>query len=164
MNPYEVRYRVSDTYTPVAYEKIVVVPPSTVAFSIGPSGVAVGKHWQPGGAALQVAGDAHIDGNIHLADPNVIIIDGTAYQRSGTLASIPQTPAFTTYGSTFARTITVVLPFTPPAGWMFYWFTRASTGYTTIERGGIETQVRIIQVGSNDVNALKTISWQLVKA
>ena len=162
VNSYEVRYRVSDTYTPVAYEKIVVVPPSTVAFSIGPSGVAVGKHWEPGGAALQVAGDAHIDGNLHLADPNVIIIDGTAYQRSGTLASIP-TGAFSQFGSTYTRTITVVLPFTPPAGWMFYWFTRASTGYTTIERAGTETQLRVIQVGSNDVNVLSTIGWQLVK-
>ena len=96
-------------------------------------------------------------------DPNIIRINGADYQRSGTLASIPRTPAFSTFGSTFARTIDVVLPFTPPAGWIFHWFTRSSTGYTTIERAVQETQLRIIQVGSNDVNALKTISWELVK-
>ena len=163
-NSYEVRYRVSDTYTPVAYEKIVVVPPSRVAFSIGPEGVAVGKHWQSGGATLQVAGDVSIEGKLHLSDPNLIIINGTAYQRSGTLASIPRTPAFSTYGSTFARTIDVVLPFTPPSGWLFRWFTRASSGYTTVERAQTATQVRVIQVGSNDVNALGTIGWELVKA
>ena len=164
VNSYEVRYLVSDTYTPVAYEKIVVVPPSTVAFSIGPEGVAVGKHWQSGGATLQVAGDVSIEGKLHLSDPNEIVIDGTAYQRSGTLASIPRTPAFTQFGSTYARTITVDLPFTPPDGWMFYWFTRKANGYTTIERGQNETQLRVIQVGSNDVNALYSLSWQLVKA
>ena len=163
VSSYEVRYRVSDTYTPVAYEKIVVVPPSAVAFSIGPEGVAVGKHWQSGGATLQVAGDVSIEGKLHLSDPNLIVIDGTAYQRSGTLASIPRTPAFLTHGSTFARTIGVVLPFTPPSGWLFRWFVRASSGNTTVERGGTDTHIRIIQVGSNDVNALSTIGWELVK-
>ena len=162
-NSYEIRYRVSDTYTPVAYEKIVVVPPSVVAFSIGPEGVAVGKHWQSGGATLQVAGDVSIEGNLHLSDPNLIMIDGTAYQRSGTLASFPRTPAFSTFGSTYARTIDVVLPFTPPAGWIFRWFTLSTTGYTTVERGTTDTQVRVIQVGNNDVDALKNISWELVK-
>ena len=96
-------------------------------------------------------------------DPNVIVIDGTAYQRSGTLASIPRTPAFSTFGSTFARTIDIVLPYDPPAGWIFRWFTRASRGYTTVERGQEETRLRVIQVGSNDVNALSTIGWQLIK-
>ena len=96
-------------------------------------------------------------------DPNLIVIDGTAYQRSGPLASIPRTPAFSTFGSTFARTIDVVLPFTPPAGWIFHWFTLSSSGYTSVERAGKETQLRIIQVGSNDVNALSTIGWELVK-
>ena len=162
-NSYEIRYRVSDTYTPVAYEKIVVVPPSVVAFSIGPEGVAVGKHWQSGGATLQVAGDVSIEGNLHLSDPNLIMIDGTAYQRSGTLASIPQTPAFTQFGSTYVKTIDVVLPFTPPDGWIFRWFVRGSAGYTTIERAGNETQLRVIQVGSNNVNHLASIGWELVK-
>ena len=96
-------------------------------------------------------------------DPNEIVIDGTAYQRSGTLASIPRTPAFSTFGSTFARTINITLPFTPPAGWVFRWFTKSSSGYTTIERGQRENQLRIIQVGSNDVNALLSIGWELVK-
>ena len=96
-------------------------------------------------------------------DPNLIVIGGTAYQRSGTITSIPQTPEFTQFGSTFARSIDVVLPFTPPAGWIFRWFTLSSSGYTTIERGGIETQLRIIQVGNSDVNALSTIGWQLIK-
>ena len=163
VNSYEIRYRVSDTYTPVAYEKIVVVPPSAVAFSIGPEGVAVGKHWQSGGATLQVAGDVSIEGKLHLSDPNLIVIDGVAYQRSGTLALIPRTPAFSTFGSTFARTIDVVLPYAPPAGWMFRWFTRRSSGYTTVERGQTDTQIRIIQVSSNDVNALYSIGWELVK-
>ena len=96
-------------------------------------------------------------------DPNLIVIGGTAYQRSGTITSIPQTPAFTQYGSTYARTIDVDLPFTPPAGWIFHWFTRKSNGYTTVERGQTGTQIRVIQVGSNDVNALNTIGWELVK-
>ena len=99
-----------------------------------------------------------------ILDPNEIRINGTAYQRSGTLASIPQTPAFTQFGSTYARTITVVLPFTPPDGWVFRWFARYSSGYTTVERGQKEGQLRIIQVGSNDVTALATIGWELVKA
>ena len=98
-----------------------------------------------------------------LLGPNEIRTNGTVYQRSGTLASIPQTPAFSTFGSTFARTIDIVLPYDPPDGWIFRWFVRTSSGYTTIERAGKETQLRIIQVGSNDVNALKTIGWQLIK-
>ena len=99
-----------------------------------------------------------------ILDPNEIRIDGTAYQRSGTLASIPRTPAFTAFGSTFARTIDIVLPFTPPNGWMFRWFVWYTKGYTIVERGQTATQIRIIQVGSNDVNALTSIGWELVKA
>ena len=96
-------------------------------------------------------------------DPNLIVIGGTAYQRSGTITSIPQTPAFTQFGSTYARTIDVDLPFTPPDGWIFRWFVRTSSGYTTVERGGREDQIRIIQVGSNAVNLLSSIGWELVK-
>ena len=99
-----------------------------------------------------------------ILDPNEIRINGTAYQRSGTLTSIPRTPAFTQFGVTYARTITVALPFTPPSGWGFRWFTLQSTSYTTVERGGTSTQIRIIQVGNSDVNALTTIGWELVKA
>ena len=121
-----------------------------------------------GGAALLTAGGKSIVVedliDAALLGPNEIRIDGTVYERSGTLASIPQTPAFTQFGSTFARTIDVVLPYDPPAGWMFRWFTRASSRYTTVERAGKETQLRIIQVGGNDVNALYTIGWELVKS
>ena len=38
-----------------------------------------------------------------ILDPNEIRINGTAYQRSGTLTSIPQTPAFTQFGATYAE-------------------------------------------------------------
>ena len=155
-------YSITDTYS-------VTVPVGKVAMSLGKDGIAVGRVWKEGEGALQVSGDARVDGNakvsgtLEVGDPNGIVIAGTAYQRSGTLASIPRTPAFTTFGSTFARTIDVVLPYTPPAGWIFHWFTRKSNGYTTVERGQTETQLRIIQVGNNDVNHLASIGWELVK-
>ena len=47
---------------------------------------------------------------------------------------------------------------------MFQWFTRASSGYTTVNRARKETQLRVIQVGSNDVDALSTIGWELIKS
>ena len=183
---YDIELVIWDSYsTTPAYS--VTVPIGKVAMSLGKDGIAVGRVWKEGEGSLQVLGDARVEGDLLFAGatpkltaggvsayavdmidaallgPNEIRIDGTVYQRSGTLASIPQTPAFTAFGSTYARTITVELPFTPPTGWGFRWFTWLTKGYTTCERGQTATQIRIIQVGNNDITALSYIGWELFK-
>lgn len=165
---YAVRYTIKDAYSP-AVTKYLIVPQSKVALSVGKEGIGVGKQLNPTGAALQVKGTTELEGNtkiigsLETSDPNEIIIDGTAYQRSGTLASIPQTPAFTQFGSTYARSIDIDPPFTPPDGWDFRYFTWHSVGYTTVERGQRTNQLRVIQVGNNNVSHLSRIGWELFK-
>lgn len=155
-NSYEVRYRVSDTYTPVAYEKIVVVPPSVVALSIGPEGIAVGQHWQQNGAALQVKGDFHLDGAQYL------MVNGTAYPMSGTTTTSGGTWSTLSPSGLHYITQTIAFPFTPPAGWHFFvsiasapsgvsWGSQMSIGSTTM---------RIV---STQRPASFNCDWQLVR-
>ena len=157
VNSYEVRYRVSDTYTPVAYEKIVVVPPSAVAFSIGPEGVAVGKHWQSGGATLQVAGDVSIEGKLHLSDPNLIIIDGEAHQASGTVTT-PQL-TFLATGALFYAYVDAYLP-TPPSG---YALTVSVVATSTAGVWASRSSGNHIILAANTGSRSMTLHWQLVK-
>ena len=91
---------------------------------------------------------------------NVIIVDGVAYRRSGYL-SIPSTPAFTAFGSVYARTVSVTPPDTP-AGYQIQYSPHTTTGYTLVGTAGREDIVRIIQIGSNDVTAMTSIRWELI--
>lgn len=154
---WEVQYSVVDSYTSVPVTQTVIVPSSQVAFSVGPSGIGAGKAWQRG--ALDIDGDIYLNGDEYL------VVAGVAYRKSGVITAIPQAPAFTAYGSTYARNVTVTLPYTPPPGCRFRFWSAASTGFTSVEAGtnGVPGTVRVIQVGSNDVTALTAIGWELVK-
>nr|DAL17220.1 MAG TPA_asm: hypothetical protein [Caudoviricetes sp.] len=94
---------------------------------------------------------------------SVILGVSAARPTSGTITDIPATPGFAQYGSTYARSVTLTPPFDPPPGYYFHYFTRASSGFTTVENAG-GNNVRIIQVGSNSIPALTAIGWQLKKA
>ena len=140
------------------------VSTATVALSLSKTGVGAGKVWQQG--ALDVGGDAHISGLLHLADPNVIVIGGVAYQASGSLL---QTTTFSDAGAAglFYRDLTLSLPDTPPSGWE-YSFTASRTGAagavwvvgawdTTTSTPS--TRVYATAATSRDVR----VRWQLVK-
>ena len=141
----------------------MVVPPSAVAFSIGPEGVAVGKHWQSGGATLQVAGDVSIEGKLHLSDPNVIVIDGTAYQRQGVING-PWATEFSGSSPVYYRILDLgSLPYTPPAGWYFHWSTGRSSVYSLISNFNAANAQKPLHVQfvNNGTTALTARVWEL---
>ena len=249
VSSYEVRYRVSDTYTPVAYEKIVVVPTSLVAFSIGPEGIGAGKVWEQGALDVGVGGmhgpiatrsftTAGRDpafyststmmwveratenglvtpiraGNhygmlvtqrsvlptssypglqqiftcsacdniwkrvtsnnadwakwtlVSSGDPNVIVIDEVAYQRSG-VASVPD---YTLVGTAplYYRILTVALPYVPPDGWGFS-VTPGIGGSVPLTmfqlnwgaNGTVDIMVQCVRSDGR----ISSLAWQLVK-
>ena len=91
---------------------------------------------------------------------NVIIVDGVAYKRSGLVAT-PTTPAFTAYGSTYARTVTVSAPLYPE-GYYVEYSSHTTSGFTLVGfASSTHNTVRIIQIGSNDTSAMPNIRWEL---
>lgn len=102
-------------------------------------------------------------------DNNNIVIDGEIYQASGTITNIPQTPAYTNFQGTYARSFAVDAPFTPPLGWYFDVFTAETTGNNIVHPAGTwlnaegKIRVRSIQVGHSSVASLKAIGWRLSK-
>lgn len=100
------------------------------------------------------------------AEPNSLFIDGQKYQRSGIVTNIPQNPDYTKFGDTYVRTIAIPPPFTPPDGWFFSFECLETTGYTTVTNSipflvDGTVRLRITQVGSSDVSALKRLYWEL---
>ena len=152
---WEIRYTALDTYSPLVAQQVTVAV-STVAFSMGDLGAAAGKAYVPGGATFQVAGQ------IEVADPNLIIIGGAAYQASG----VWTTPLLTlsASGSTaISEEIDIShLPPIPP-GW--------SRGYTLLNGGinGATTLAviygvpRLVATNGNTSSRAGTIGWQLYK-
>ena len=113
---YAVRYYIKDAYSPEVV-KYLIVPQSKVALSIGKDGIGVGKQLDPAGAALQVAGNAKIEGSLEVSDPNIIIINGVSYQQSGRITNSGL--SFSALGSLFRAFSTINMPYTPPSGWEF---------------------------------------------
>ena len=159
---YEVEVEVKDAWQTTI--QATTISTASVALSLSKTGVGASKVWQQG--ALDVGGDAHISGLLHLADPNVIVIGGVAYQASGSLL---QTTTFSDAGAAglFYRDLTLSLPDTPPSGWE-YSFTASRTGAagavwvvgawdTTTSTPS--TRVYATAATSRDVR----VRWQLVK-
>ena len=158
---YEVRYLVEDAYTGAVYA-YADLPVAQVAFSVAESGVGAGKTWERG--ALDVGGDVYVEGDLHLADPNVIVIGGVAYQASGTLDVKPN--GWTPYGACDG---TLALP-EPPAGWVY---TVAAVGATADVwwsasavrpwNNGQPIALAYWQTAVPALSVVYTVAWRLVK-
>lgn len=104
--------------------------------------------------------------------PNDLVIGGTTYKRSGTITSIPSSPAFSRFGGTtiYARTVKLSTPYEPPSGWYFKVWAATTSGYTIVTNSSRTTptdgsfNVRHMQVGNNSISALTGIGWELVKS
>lgn len=102
--------------------------------------------------------------------PNSVIIDGTTYAASGSITSIPSSPAFTNYQGTYVRTVALTGPYVPPTGWYFQVWAQTTTGFTIVTNTSTAVgsdkkfNVRHIQVGNNRVSAMTRVGWRLVKA
>ncbi|MDO5050006.1 MAG: hypothetical protein Q4D87_09020 [Actinomycetaceae bacterium] len=101
------------------------------------------------------------------ATENTIVVGGVEYQASG----VQSVPSFTwTYSQhpVYVTTITFPFPYTPPAGWGFHYYSRASSGFTFTDVAGVNwanraTAIRTVQFFNNDLKAFRKAGWQLVK-
>ena len=160
---YAVRYYIKDAYSP-AVIKYLIVPQSKVALSIGKDGIGVGKQLDPAGAALQVKGNAKIEGSLETADPNEIIIDGVSYQRSGRWTT--STLSFSASGNVAASP-----SFSPPAlpslpsGWYYVYslITTTVNGLTCLGFGGTSSTLYLISLNANTASRAAAISWHIAK-
>ena len=142
---WQVRYTATDTYTTTPVVQQVTVPVSQVALSLADRGVGVGKIWERG--ALDVQGDAHISGKLHVGDPDMIAVTG-----STTLTvSSGQYHAFATltFSKPFATApaVTVTRTKWDPSDW-----------YPTIS-GITATTVRVGIVSTTSTNATSQLSF-----
>lgn len=102
-------------------------------------------------------------------EPNTIVINGTAYQATGTIEAPDYSWSGTSNGISHG-TISVPAPYQRPSGWSFQWSVGHSNRTTFVENAsrypdsnGIQ-QVRIIQIGNSDLGQLTRLRWQLVIA
>ena len=99
---------------------------------------------------------------------NSVVIDGTEYERSGSVA----VPSFswTKFGEyLYVATVGMPVPYAPPDGWTFAWSMQQTSGFSfaspsnpTVEGG--RQPVRLLQLNSNSTTAIQRLQWQLVKA
>ena len=97
-------------------------------------------------------------------DPNLIIIDGTAYQRSG----VVNVPDYTMSGGSplFYQSMVISMPFTPPTGWGFMAAPgKGSTVPSSMmqlnygESGGMSIMVQSVRVDGR----ITSLTWTLIK-
>lgn len=97
-----------------------------------------------------------------------IVIDGSRYARSGSIAMPTFTWAATVAPVSYA-TVSVPIPFAPPSGWTFAWSVQESGAFTIAQSadrypaGGLH-RVRLIQINNAETIHVKRLQWQLVKA
>ena len=94
-------------------------------------------------------------------DPNLIVIDGTAYQRSGTLTATPS--AFTAWAGLYYATVTIPDALkTAPTGWAYIWtlVEGASGSCWMAGKTGVNNQFVVSAVTTRNP---VTLAWQLVK-
>ncbi|EEH64396.1 hypothetical protein HMPREF0044_0133 [Gleimia coleocanis DSM 15436] len=104
------------------------------------------------------------DSAAKIAD-NQLVINGQGYVLTGTLSSLPSF-SLTNFQGTYAGSMNVNHPYTPPPGYGFMYETEATTGYTAVinvAHTSSHTTIRIIQVGSGDSRALQKLRYRLVK-
>lgn len=107
---YDVQVELSDTSQATVWEGSIST--GRVAFSLSKTGAAVGKIWNnDSDATLQV------DGHLEVGDPNVIVIDGVAYQQFGSIQLTDLSWGTAAGGLYNTPTISVPMPYTPPSGW-----------------------------------------------
>lgn len=100
-------------------------------------------------------------------NPGELVINGTAYATSGT-ASVPSFSWGFSQAPVYVGTVSMPVPFTPPAGWTFAWnilgtsgFTFASTANWVPQNG--RQEVRILQISNSSTDRITRLVWQLVK-
>lgn len=94
-------------------------------------------------------------------DPNLIVIDGTAYQASGTFET---TGAGALHSDTgwYYRSITVPASVpSPPPGWTYMWGVASTSRSVAWVAKGTGQTVQLYNVSAASVTV--TIAWQLVK-
>lgn len=157
---YEVEFEVIDEYQTVTVSR--TVPVASVAASYTKTGMGVGKIGERG--ALDVGGDLHVEGDLHLADPNIIVITGVGYERSGSMTvTVDITTAF---GSMFYGTATIAMPYAPPAGWGFLITKAGGTPMAFVDQetvGTSQTQTCSLYRPSARAGNTVPLAWQLVR-
>ena len=94
-------------------------------------------------------------------DPNLIIIDGTAYQRSGTFTATPG--AFTAWEQVYYAPL--ILPAelkTAPTGWTYAW-TLVEGGDGSYWMAGRDWAGNLVVISAANVARPIVLAWQLVK-
>ena len=143
-------YSITDAYS-------VTVPVGKVAMSLGKDGIAVGRVWKEGDGALQVLGDARVEGDLLFAGATRKLIDGTAYQASGTVTT-PQL-TFLATGALFYAYVDAYLP-TPPSG---YALTVSVVATSTAGVWASRSSGNHVILAANAASRSMTLHWQLVK-
>ena len=165
---YEIREGVKDSFTTAWQYVYFELPVAQIALSLSSTGAGVGKIIERGvldvGGDAYISADAHIGGNLHLADPNVIVIDGVAYQRSGALSVT--TGAGTASSPLWYWIYKPTMPYAPPAGWRFQ-FVAAGLRINFAWVAGMEYETTAtpnvyIAMGGAAARSV-TINWFLVK-
>lgn len=158
---YDVQVDLSDSYGTTRWEGTVST--GEVALSLSKTGAAVGRIWDENSpATLQVAGHVEVE------DPNVIVIGGVAYQRSGTI-NLGKVPITTAAGSMYrSDQVTVSMPYAPPPGWRWAFISVARAASSPIILHGyadLLTSQPIIILGapSSVTTTSLYVTWMLVK-
>ena len=164
---YDIELVIWDSYsTTPAYS--VTVPVGKVAMSLGKDGIAVGRVWKEGEGALQVLGNALVDGNakvsgtLEVGDPNGIVIAGTVYQASGTYTAT--VPTLTKWESGYYANVPIpVAARQAPTGWRVeYTLLDGKDGsYWLAGRGATITNLIVLSYAA--VGGPITVAWRLVK-
>ena len=164
---YDIELVIWDSYsTTPAY--FVTVPVGKVAMSLGKDGIGVGRVWKEGEGALQVLGNALVDGNakvsgtLEVGDPNGIVIAGTVYQASGTYTAT--VPTLTKWESGYYASVPIpVAARQAPTGWRVeYSVLDGKDGsYWLAGRGATITNLIVLSYAA--VGGPITVAWRLVK-
>ena len=154
-------YSITDSYS-------VTVPVGKVAMSLGKDGIGVGRVWKEGEGALQVLGNALVDGNakvsgtLEVGDPNGIVIAGTVYQASGTYTAT--VPTLTKWESGYYANVPIpVAARQAPTGWRVeYTLLDGKDGsYWLAGRGTTITNLIVLSYAA--IGGPITVGWRLVK-
>ena len=94
-------------------------------------------------------------------DPNLIVIDGTAYQRSGTFTATPG--AFTAWGQVYYVVLTPPAELrTAPTGWTYAW-TIVEGGEGSYWMAGKNGIGNLVVISSANLAHPIVLAWQLIK-
>lgn len=102
-------------------------------------------------------------------DPNVEVIGGTAYQRSGSIVSPPANDLTLLGDGTYYTVVEAPIPYTPPSGWTFAWRVEDAVLPAWVSArfrypaGGTHS-LYVFQLVSSGSTMLKRLGWELVKS